>query len=106
MADQSKNIREVTLEKLTDNMKIVSYRGFTDKYKHIDKTTCVWLQHNFQRSHVIIRRAGKMIKVLASQIHEGDDIIEIGKFPESLRKITLINVALIHELKKKRFHEI
>jgi HD-GYP domain-containing protein (c-di-GMP phosphodiesterase class II) len=103
MADQSKNIREVTLEKLTDDMKIVSYRGFADKYKHIDKTTCEWLQHNFQRSHVIIRRAGKMIKVLASQIHEGDDIIEIGKFPESLRKITLINDALIHELKKRGF---
>lgn len=103
MADQSNSVQEVTLEELTNDMIIVSFRGFGDNYSQIDKATCEWLQHNFRRSHVIIRREGKMIKVLISQIREKDDIIEIGKLPESLSKITLVNDALIQELKKRGF---
>ena len=98
-------IKEVRLSELNSNMTIVSYTGFHRIYKQLDKKKCKWLLHNFKNSKIRINRSGRIVKILPKHLQVGDEVLEISNFPDSIRKLTVVNRSLIEALKKRGFHK-
>ncbi len=100
--EQAKTI-DVLLPDLKDNMVIVSYIGFADKFNLLDDKTHRWLCLNFTNTHFKIDRAGSELDCLSDQLQIGDKVLEIYNFPESHKKITIVNKALKNELQVRGF---
>lgn len=87
------------VDSLQTDMQIVSYCGFTKKYRQIDQETCDWLQRCFKGAKARIIRADKAYMADIGRLKPGDRVCEIGRFPESLIRLTQVNEKLKRVLK-------
>lgn len=93
----------VLLENLDSSMVIEKYTGFTSKFTPMDEDSCKWLQHNFKGVKAEIKRDSKQQHLLINSVKAGDTLLALYDFPESLKKLTIVNDRLINELKKRGF---
>lgn len=101
--DHRMNIEELTCSELEENMVILSYVDFDIKYKHLDEKTCQWIKVNFKGCQFTVKRSGKISALPADKIEIGDELLEIGKLPETLKKISVVSEPLKKELAHRGF---
>lgn len=97
------NQYDVSISELTDNMYIVSYTGFADKYRPMDDKTCKWVRLNFKGSSAVISRAGNKSTLPVEEVEPGDELYAIEELPPSLANICKVNSKLAEELKERGF---
>ncbi len=97
------NQLDVSISDLTDNMFIVSYTGFTDKYRPMDDKTCKWVRLNFKGSSAVIIRASNQSTIPVEEVEPGDELCAIKQLPSSLANICKVNRKLVDELKERGF---
>jgi putative nucleotidyltransferase with HDIG domain len=51
----------------------------------------------------IVERGGERLTTPVENVIEGDRLLELFAFPDSLKKLTIVNVRLVQELKKRGF---
>ncbi|MBU3915948.1 hypothetical protein KKA14_10475, partial [bacterium] len=105
MKEEQAKMIDVLLPELKDNMIIVAYVGFDDKYVKLDDKTHKWLCLNFSKTRFRIDRAGNKLECVSDQLQVGDTLLEIYDFPESHKKITLVNESLKKELQNRGFRK-
>lgn len=103
MASESSQTEQVALADLDDSMVISAYTGFHQKYNKMEEMTCKWLRHNFKGTKTIVERGGQNITTPIEKLEVGDTLLQLFSFPESLKKLTLVNDKLIQELQKRGF---
>ncbi len=103
MTSETSPIENVSLENLDDGMTIERYTGFVSKFSPMDDETCKWLQHNFRVVKASVERGGQTLNLKIDDIKAGDMLLELHSFPDSLKKLTIVNKRLIEELKKRGF---
>ncbi len=103
MDEKHLTIQDVVCSELKENMVILSYTGFDNKYKQLDQNTCQWFRVNFEGCRFTVKRSGKVLATTANRIEVGDELVEIGKLPESLKKISIVSEPLKKELAHRGF---
>ena len=94
---------DVGISELTDNMYIISYTGFADKYRPMDDKTCKWVRLNFKGSFAVINRSGNKTRLPVEEVESGDELCAIEELPPSLVNICKVNSKLVEELKERGF---
>lgn len=95
----------VPINKLNSQMRIVAFCGFGLIYKFMDEATSEWIKVNFKGAEAKIIRTEKQMTINVKELLEGDSLIRLEKFPDSLRKLTQVNKRLVQELKNREFLE-
>lgn len=101
MALKKKDQAELGVNDLKDGMVIKAYTRFSSLYRPMDKSTSDFIRHNFRKTRVIIKRHGVKQDIPINILENGDELIRIHSFPPELKKLTLVNRALVKELKKR-----
>jgi putative nucleotidyltransferase with HDIG domain len=94
---------DVNLSELTEDMLIISYTGFEDKYRPMDDKTCKWVKLNFKGASTVVERSGNKKAVPVEETDAGDTLCLIEKLPSSLINISQVNKKLISELRERGF---
>ena len=84
---------------------IEAYTGFAAKFTSMDKQTSEWIRHNFKGTTIVAERNGNSIEFPVDDIHEGDSLQRIHKFPNQLEKLVIVNDKLVQELKNRGFNQ-
>ncbi|MBU2514356.1 HD domain-containing protein [bacterium] len=95
--------KTVSLNDLTSQMVIQSYSGFPGKFRSMDKATSEWVKHNFKGTSIVAEREGKQLEFPVENLNEGDTLLRIQKFPQTLERLLIVNDKLINELKSRGF---
>lgn len=93
-------VTTVHVNDLTENMTIIAYTGFSDKYKKVDEKTCMFMHNNFKGAKALVFRDGKKLELAVEQIKPGDTVNQIFSFPSTKKKLTQTSPKLIAALKK------
>ena len=93
----------IGVDELEDRMVILSYLGFHDKYRQIDERLCMWIKHNFNGVAIQAVRKNQTVHLRSKELRPGDTVLKFHKFPNSLKKLTFVNRALVKELKARGF---
>ena len=92
---------QVSVNQLDEKMTILAYTAFNKIYRKINKETCTFIRHNFKGTSVQIIRDEQQLNLGVDQLRQGDSLLRIYNFPESLKKITEVKPKLISELKRR-----
>ncbi len=92
---------EINVNDLEAGMVISAYTSFDSNYRPMDKSTSDFVRHNFRETRAIIKRAGNKQDIPIKILQTGDELLRIHSFPPILKKLTLVNNALVKELKKR-----
>ena len=101
MAVKKKKQTEINVNDLKAGMIISAYTSFDSNYRPMDKSTADFVRHNFRNTRAIINRAGHQQDIPIKILQTGDELLRIHSFPSMLKKLTLVNNALVKELKKR-----
>jgi HD-GYP domain-containing protein (c-di-GMP phosphodiesterase class II) len=103
MDENQPHAKEVQCTELKEDMVILSYIGFDDKYRQMDPKICRWFQLNFKGCLFTVKRSGGTLEIKADKIETGDELLEIGGFPAPLMKLSIVSGPLIKELEYRGF---
>ncbi|MGK5092388.1 HD domain-containing phosphohydrolase [Deltaproteobacteria bacterium TL4] len=98
-------VKKVTVDQLTENMRILAFVRFAKQYRPLDEQKCKFIQLNFVGATTTVMRNGREVQCLAEKVKIGDHIVRIDQIPSKLQKIVTVTRVLIHELKPRGFHE-
>ncbi|MDH5561146.1 MAG: hypothetical protein OEY59_09875 [Deltaproteobacteria bacterium] len=93
----------ISLNDCTENMVILDYCKFNDKYTSMDGATIKWLIHHFNGTKAQVIRDNKNLELETVKIKQGDTLVKIFQFPTNLRKFTVVNQKLLKELEFRGF---
>ncbi len=91
----------VKVHELKKEMTILSYTGFSKKYRSIDDTICKFMRHNFKGTKAIVLRRKKKLITSITGLKTGDTILKIYRFPPALKKLIQVNNQLVKALKRR-----
>jgi HD-GYP domain-containing protein (c-di-GMP phosphodiesterase class II) len=92
---------QIPVDQLNSGMKIVAYTSFNKQYQAMRTEICHFIRHNFKGTAVKINRDERALHLEVEHLQEGDTLLRIYNFPESLKKITEVKPELIGELKRR-----
>ncbi len=95
--------KNVLVEQLRPNMKIVEFTKFIDPYSRMSEKVCKFLQLNLKGTTVEVIRNGKTVTCSINDLQPEDNLQRVFDIPDSLRRLTIVTKGLIPELKKRGF---